>query len=120
MRGWLAVSMVVGLSLNGAVAGAQATPSSPQVQMEARGESIVSAPPSGYRGFDEHDLREAETRSRRVRSALIATSAGAALGAVLLGIGVSQCRGCVGARGCRHAEPQRDRHDHVRCDARGP
>ena len=91
MRGWLAVSMVVGLSLNGAVAGAQAAQSSPQVQTEARGESIVSAPPSGYRGFDEHDLREAETRSRRVRSALIATSAGAALGAVLLGIGVSQC-----------------------------
>ena len=91
MRGWLAVLMLVGLSLRGAVAEAQAAQSSSQVQTEARGASIVSAPPRGYRGLDEHDLRQAEARSRRVRSALIATSAGAALGGILLGIGASQC-----------------------------
>ena len=90
MRGSFAVLVVV--LLTGAVAEAQVEPSSPKVQQEiASGASIVSAPPSGYRAFDDDDLREAEARSRRVRNALMGTSAGAALGGILLGIGISQC-----------------------------
>ena len=92
MRGSFAVLVVVSLSLTGAVAEAQIEPSSPEVQQEApSGASLVSVPPSGYRAFDDHDLREAEARSRRVRNALIGTSAGTAVGAILLGIGISQC-----------------------------
>ena len=38
------------------------------------------------------DLEEAEERSRRTRNALIGTSAGFAVGAILAGIGLSQCQ----------------------------
>ena len=38
------------------------------------------------------DLEEAKARSRRTRNALIGTSAGFAVGAILAGIGLSQCQ----------------------------
>ena len=38
------------------------------------------------------DLEEAKDRSRRTRNALIGTSAGFAVGAILAGVGLSQCQ----------------------------
>ena len=38
------------------------------------------------------DLEEAKARSRRIRNALVGTSAGFAVGAILAGIGLSQCQ----------------------------
>ena len=63
---------------------------SPDVQ--AQTPPGTAAPPSSmYRPYDEYDLNEAKRRSRVVRNALIGTSASFALGAILGGVGASQC-----------------------------
>ena len=63
---------------------------SPDVQAQTPPET--AAPPSSmYRPYDEYDLNEAKRRSRVVRNALIGTSASFALGAILGGVGASQC-----------------------------
>ncbi len=63
-----------------------------EVQAETPSESTASPPPSSvYRPYDEYDLDEAKRQSRVVRNALIGTSAAFALGAILGGIGASQC-----------------------------
>ena len=63
---------------------------SPDVQTQPPPET--AAPPSSmYRPYDEYDLNEAKRQSRVVRNALIGTSASFALGAILGGVGASQC-----------------------------
>ncbi len=66
-----------------AIAEAEASPSA----------SIVTIAPSQtpQQHWLEVDLEEASQRSRRTRNALIATSATFAVGAILAGIGASQC-----------------------------
>jgi len=65
---------------------AEATPSPPT--------SIVSTAPdqtSSREGWMQYDLEEAKERTRRTRVALISTSAAFAVGAILTGVGFSQC-----------------------------
>ncbi len=63
----------------------------PQIQAQTPSEaSAVYGPPGGY-GYSDYDLQEAERRSRVVRNGLIGTSAAFAVGAILFGIGASQC-----------------------------
>ncbi|TNF62770.1 MAG: hypothetical protein EP303_03510 [Deltaproteobacteria bacterium] len=53
-----------------------------------------TAPPpqySAYRPYDERDLEEAKRQSRVVRNGLIGTSAAFGLGAIIAGVGFSQC-----------------------------
>ena len=65
---------------------------SPEVQAETPSESTAPPPPSSvYRPYDEYDLAEAKRQSLVVRNALIGTSASFALGAILGGVGASQC-----------------------------
>ncbi len=62
-----------------------------QIQTQTPSEaSVVYVPRGGY-GYTEHDLQEAERRSRVVRNALIGTSVGFAVGVILAGAGASQC-----------------------------
>ena len=67
-----------------------------QVQTEtAPAPSIVTTAPnqtSVSRVYFDYDLEEAEERSRRVRVALVATSAAFGVGVILAGIGASQCQ----------------------------
>lgn len=67
-----------------------------QVQTEtAPAPSIVTTAPnqtSVSRVYFDYDLEEAEERSRRVRVALISTSAVFGVGVILAGIGASQCQ----------------------------
>jgi len=53
----------------------------------------TALPPSYtmYRPYDERDLEDAKQQSRAVRNGLIGTSAAFALGAIIGGIGISQC-----------------------------
>jgi len=46
---------------------------------------------SPIRPYDQYELDEAKRQSRAVRNGLIGTSAGFALGAILGGVGASQC-----------------------------
>jgi hypothetical protein len=65
---------------------------SPEVQAETPAEAMAPPPPATlHRPYDEYDLDEAARRSRVVRNGLIGTSAAFALGAILAGIGASQC-----------------------------
>jgi hypothetical protein len=54
---------------------------------------VITAPnqPSSPEGWMQYDLEEARERTRRTRIALISTSAAFALGAILTGVGYSQC-----------------------------
>ena len=54
---------------------------------------VTTAPnqPSSQEGWMQYDLEEARERTRRTRIALISTSAAFALGAILTGVGFSQC-----------------------------
>jgi hypothetical protein len=54
---------------------------------------VITAPnqPPSQEGWMQYDLEEARERTRRLRIALISTSAGFALGAILTGVGFSQC-----------------------------
>jgi hypothetical protein len=54
---------------------------------------VTTAPnqPSSREGWMQYDLEEARERTRRTRIALISTSAAFALGAILTGVGFSQC-----------------------------
>jgi len=63
---------------------AVAQDTSPNIQTEA-------PPTTLLRPYDQYDLDEAARQSRVVRNALIGTSAAFALGAILGGIGASQC-----------------------------
>ncbi len=53
--------------------------------------SETPPPDTLLRPYDQHDLDEATRRSRVVRNGLIGTSVGFAVGAIIGGIGVSQC-----------------------------
>jgi hypothetical protein len=65
---------------------------SPDVQTQAPPETTAPPPPSSmYRPYDEYDLNEAKRQSRVVRNALIGTSSAFVLGAILGGVGASQC-----------------------------
>jgi hypothetical protein len=65
---------------------------SPDVQTQAPPETTAPPPPSSmYRPYDEYDLNEAKRQSRAVRNALIGTSSAFVLGAILGGVGASQC-----------------------------
>ena len=67
---------------------AEATPSpSPPTSV------VTTAPnqPSSPEGWMQYDLEEAKERTRRTRIALISTSAAFAVGAILTGVGFSQC-----------------------------
>ena len=54
---------------------------------------VITAPnqPASQEGWMQYDLEEARERTRRTRIALISTSAAFALGAILTGVGFSQC-----------------------------
>ena len=64
--------------------------------LEAEAGSTLSTGTAPNRASQQHwlqvDLEEANERSRRTRNALIGTSAGFAVGAILAGIGLSQCQ----------------------------
>ena len=63
----------------------------PQIQTQTGAEtSVVYTPPGGY-SYTDYDLQEAKRRSRVVRNALIGTSVAFGVGAILMGIGASQC-----------------------------
>jgi hypothetical protein len=65
------------------------------VQLQQGSGSIVTTAPSAASSREvwyQQDLANAETRSRRTRNALIGTSVGFAVGAILGGIGASQCQ----------------------------
>jgi len=76
------------VSLEGRAFAQDATP---PVQTQTPYESSVVYGPKGGYGYTEYDLQEADRRSRVVRNALIGTSAAFAVGAILLGVGASQC-----------------------------
>ena len=81
-------ALVIGAALFEGTALAQSA--SPEVQTQTPSQS--TAPPTTIlRPYDEYDLEEAARSSRVVRNALIGTSAGFALGAILAGVGASQC-----------------------------
>jgi len=62
----------------------------PQMQTQPpAGTSVVYVTPS--QGYTDYDLEEAKRRSRTVRNGLIGTSAAFAVGAILFGVGASQC-----------------------------
>jgi hypothetical protein len=58
---------------------------------DAAHELHTQPPDNVLRPYDKHDLDEAARQSRVVRNALIGTSAGFAVGAIIAGIGASQC-----------------------------
>lgn len=68
--------------------GYQATPSTPPPAV-----IITTSPgePVPSQAYYEYELEDAKERSRRVRIALISTSASFAAGLILAGIGASQC-----------------------------
>jgi len=69
--------------------------SAPQVQAEvAPSMGIITTPPnqtSARQVYFQSDLDEANEGIRRTRIALISTSAATAVGAILLGVGTTQC-----------------------------
>ncbi|MDH3201049.1 MAG: hypothetical protein OEM15_09170 [Myxococcales bacterium] len=82
--------LVLCVVLPGGRAFAQET--TPQIQTQPGPEaSVVYTPPGRYYGYTDYDLEEAERRSWVVRNALIGTSAAFAVGAILMGVGASQC-----------------------------
>ena len=64
---------------------------SPQPGTEPLPGSTHVSPPPGYVPRGGYELEEANRRSRVVRNALIGTSVGFAVGAILAGVGASQC-----------------------------
>ena len=75
------------------VASAQeAAPAAPGAATPSTGIAMAPANLPQQRLWLEQDLNDAEDRSRRIRNALIGTSAAFALGAILGGIGASQCQ----------------------------
>jgi hypothetical protein len=63
-----------------------------EVHTQPLSEGSAPPPPDNVlRPYDKHDLDEAARQSRVVRNALIGTSAGFAVGAIIAGIGASQC-----------------------------
>jgi len=73
----------------------QAVDASPTSQPPPPAGVITTAPSQTYAqappAYSVYDLEEAKERSRRVRVALIATSAAFAVGVIIAGIGASQC-----------------------------
>ena len=71
----------------------RATPPSPKPK---RAPLFLLRPPAPNQASEQHwlqvDLEEADERSRRARNALIGSSAGFVVGAIIAGIGVSQCQ----------------------------
>jgi hypothetical protein len=63
---------------------------SPDVQTQTP-QASTAPPTTLLRPYDQYDLDEAARKSRSVRNALIGTSSAFALGAILAGIGASQC-----------------------------
>ncbi|KPK15510.1 MAG: hypothetical protein AMJ62_08855 [Myxococcales bacterium SG8_38] len=79
---------------------AWAQQTSPGVQTQPAPAPMAPPPQySLYRPYDERDLEDAKERSRVVRNGLIGTSAAFALGAILGGIGLSQCSTSTNADG---------------------
>jgi hypothetical protein len=73
-------------------ADASAQGTSPEVQSQTPSEGAAPPPPNTLlRPYDQYDLDEAKRQSRAVRNGLIGTSAAFALGAILGGVGASQC-----------------------------
>lgn len=86
----LLAALVACIALLEADVSAQST--SPDVQAQTPTEGTAQpAPTMVLRPYDQRDLDEAARQSRVVRNALIGTSAAFALGAILAGIGASQC-----------------------------
>lgn len=79
---------------------ALAQEASPGVQTQPAPTTMAPPPQySLYRPYDERDLEDAKERSRVVRNGLIGTSAAFGLGAILAGIGLSQCSTSTNADG---------------------
>ena len=75
-------------------ASAQQTTAAAQGEASPSSSLVTNAPQqtTSQARWLELDFEEAKERSRRTRNALIATSASFALGAILAGIGASQCQ----------------------------
>jgi hypothetical protein len=89
----------IALTLIAAALGWTAGPASAQeasTVVEAEAESTLSVGAAPSQNSELHwlqvDLEEANDRSRRTRNALIGTSASFAVGAILAGVGLSQCQ----------------------------
>lgn len=96
-RPLLAVSLTLAaLSALAAASAAAQQSASPAVQAEAAPPAvIITTSPnqtSASQVYFDHDLEEAEERSRRVRVALISTSVVFGVGVILGGAGASQCQ----------------------------
>ncbi|MGB9337854.1 MAG: hypothetical protein WCB63_01405 [Polyangiales bacterium] len=73
-------------------ASAQQASTIPEAEAGAAPSTVIIAPnETSEERWLQVDLEEASQRSRRTRNALIATSATFAVGAILAGIGASQC-----------------------------
>ncbi len=84
IKGVLVLCVVM---LEGRAFAQDATP--PLETQPPSGTSVIYVTPS--QGYTDYDLQEAKRRSRTVRNGLIGTSAAFALGAILAGVGASQC-----------------------------
>ena len=74
-------------------ASAQETSTILEVEAGSSSSAVSTAPnQTAEQRWLQADLEEASERSRRTRNALIGTSAGFAVGAVIAGIGLSQCQ----------------------------
>jgi len=95
-RNLLAATLTLTLAAFGASPAIAQQSASPDVQAEAPPPAIVitTSPNQTVTSqvYFDYDLEEAEERSRRVRVALISTSAVFGVGLILGGIGASQCQ----------------------------
>jgi len=92
-RALIACSLVVAATCwTAGPASAQQASNIPEVEAGAAPSSVAIVPNrTSEERWLQAELEEASQRSRRTRNALIATSATFALGAILAGIGASQC-----------------------------
>ena len=89
----IAATLVLGAACWAAgPASAQEPSTIPGAEAGSSTATTTTAPnPTSEERWLQDDLEEANERSRRTRNALIATSATFALGAILAGVGASQC-----------------------------
>jgi hypothetical protein len=92
-RASIAATLVLaGVCWPASPASAQETSTIAEAEASPSASIVTIAPsPTSQQHWLEVDLEEASQRSRRTRNALIATSATFAVGAILTGIGASQC-----------------------------
>ena len=93
---WVIVIFTLIATALSPVRSAAQEPTSPEVEAETGStSSIVTVSPnqtSASQVYFDHDLEDAEERSRRVRVALISSSAVFGVGMILGGVGFSQCQ----------------------------